>query len=319
MNSNKEYENFDIGSGLSSIRKDKGLSAEDVYSGICDKSAYGRIEAGITKAPSIILIASFCSRMGVTVDELLSRSRPRELLYYYELKDRIQQALLNGDMSEMEKRYQEIDVEYLEVNMPTIDLQALLHYKAVGEGTFGKLENAIKILLDSLSKTYRESTKYVTYREAAHVNVLLKVSQLDKKYLKIAISMRNKMRSNPKTNKDRGLFLINNAIAYYYFLRNEWQELYDHCITSFEYIKDTDNYLMSITLMGLIGIALWNLGREFNGISWLRQALIVASLMNIEQEYDEIMRNIQNSNISHIHVKDIDNKSIFTIKTISLD
>lgn len=287
-----ELLHYDIGKGLLKLRKEKGFSAKELYTGLCDRSTYRKIENGEVKTPAFQLIMSFCSRMGVGSEMLLRYSRPIKIektLNWIEYAENLFSELKIDVLTTNLPRYSDLELQILKKELPTKDYQRfiLLYFMSYffSENKFYTNEEIIVYFEDALSLTYKSKSTVLTASEVAIVNNLLNLTNLDINYFELALKYADLIEINVHDLNSRSKLIINNAIAYYLYYKKEWDKLFDHSSTFLASYGKNTNFAFIQPFNYFIGISMYKLGRRKDGIIKIREAMLSIKIVGHDVEY----------------------------------
>lgn len=238
-----EYLDFDFGSALKTIRKERGLKRKEVFEGICSENTYGNIENNITKNYDFRFLVSFCSRLGVTVDYLVARGADRKLENFSEKIIALNQYLRVMDLASAQEIVDEFYATNAVYKLPTRDKQIVMFAKASlyaatkdcdNKKAQVMLEEALGLTFD-VNNPYTERNRRIYNRwEVSAVNLLLKVTGGSDKYLKIAEHMLGYLEVHPVEHYEPLIMLLRTALVNIYYLKENYQRVMSLCDTGIQ-------------------------------------------------------------------------------------
>ena len=294
-----EYFNYNFGKGLSEIRKQKGFSTKEVYSGLCHRSMYRKIENGVVKNPSFMLVMSLCSRLGVTIDTLLKYSPPLTLEKYlkwlYFAEESFTKLKIETITSNL-PHFDRDELAYLKNELPTPKYQKFVTLYFLGyflsDNKLYSSEEIIAYFEEALYLTYRNESRLLTSTEVALVNNLLNLTNLSETYFQLALKFQELLLLDGHDINERSILLINNAIAFYYYYKKNWIMLFEHSTQFLKNYSTSVSFVLLHPIKYFVGLSMFRLGREEDGIRKIRSTLLGIKISNLDDEYKLIQKMI---------------------------
>jgi transcriptional regulator with XRE-family HTH domain len=101
---------LDVGASIKKLRKEKGLSQDELAKGICDRANIAKLENGHSKTPSFNLVLLICEKFDISIEEFLNYS----LKDNYSLnRDLILEYLMDNSLSKLKNYLSNIDFNSL--------------------------------------------------------------------------------------------------------------------------------------------------------------------------------------------------------------
>ncbi|MDR2166951.1 MAG: helix-turn-helix transcriptional regulator [Clostridiales bacterium] len=297
---------YNVGSLIRRLRKQRGLTQEELAYPIIDRANLSRIESGKTM-PSKKTTEMLFERLGYNPDELTSFYLDDEMSATQKIVDEIDKRLKLLVEDEANPLINEVDelIAQLERNkkhMQTdLNVQHILISKAAN--ALNKKESTEKVremLVEALKITIPEySTKYiedyflskqdhrvlnmmaVIYRGEGDVDKALDIwYRLKRNYEKHCICKVEMGRKYPS-------LALNLASTLYKAQRRE--EAIEICDKGIESCKDTDFFRHLPVIIYVKAMCLYELGQKEESIKLLRQAYHMSEAMGIEDAVDVVM------------------------------
>ncbi|TLG71747.1 helix-turn-helix domain-containing protein [Culicoidibacter larvae] len=291
-----EYLDFDFGTALKTIRKERGLKRREVFEGICSENTYGNIENNITKNYDFRFLVSFCSRLGVTVDYLVARGANRKLENYSEKIIELNQYLRVIDLANAQIIVDDFYATNAVYELPTRDKQVVMFAKAAlyafTENCDNKkaqvmLEEALSLTFD-VNNAYTERNRRMYNRwEVNAVNLLLKVTDGSNKYLKIAEHMLGYLEVHPVEHYEPLVMLLRTALANIYYAKQDYQQVLVLAEAGIKESFEMKSFVHLPVFYMYKAICLHTDNADINEVNaFARRSLVVAKFIDVPSVYE---------------------------------
>ena len=291
-----------IGNTIRQLRKKHGLSAKQLYEGLCSASKFSKIEAG-DEYPKEMLLKALMERMGelppvkclplsdVNYDFASIR---KELMARFNLR--------NFNIAEQLK-----DLEKHEKKMTDLERQEYFYYQSIYLRNNKNFKAALGKAVDALHITYPDftidchiSTHLFTITEALIINniaITLAITEHMKEAINLLSQLEQYHYSHLMNHKKYARLYVTvvNNLAGWVGMQGKFEESLRLSQRGLEHCKKFNDLDIFPTLLYTQGYTLCQLGRVKEGKKYMRKSFIMFLSMGKEFLFPEMKQDVTNS------------------------